>query len=219
MFDPGHKPDWSVFKEIFIQQDYASNYTDAYLIDIGAHRGMYAAYGLVCGAAGTVSYEPVMQNYAYLEATLEGFKELPVSVEARRCAVGAEEGQVTFYVYAQSWSHSSVRRGDKKIVREEIVRVVPLSKVISEARSKNSGRIIVKIDAEGVEFDMLLSTPSDILSLADEFFIETHHYVDRDPLLIEKHLIAAGFESAGGAKFKKGEHNLLHMVLSGSSQA
>lgn len=65
-------------------------------------------------------------------------------------AVGSRDGEATFFVYDQSWSHSLMERVDRTSVSKLEVHQVAFERVMAEAASKgDSARtVIVKVDAK-----------------------------------------------------------------------
>ena len=60
--------DWASFAFVAVDDAYAGDYRDAFVVDLGAHKGYYGAYALRHGARSVVSYEPESTNASYLEA-------------------------------------------------------------------------------------------------------------------------------------------------------
>lgn len=213
-FDLTHKPDWRVFRECFVKRAYATEYTDHVVIDIGAHRGLFSAFVLEEGCAAVLAYEPEPSNFAYLEKNLADFKRIGQKTTAYPFAVSSQQGTATFYVYDQSWSHSLLVRNDRTPVAELNVQQVDFESVISQAAALASGtrRILVKIDAEGIEYDILTKTPLSALMLIDELFVETHTYAEGSPQELAGHLARAGLRLSAPRREGKDEHSLLHFV-------
>ena len=60
--DDDYEIDWASFAFVAVDDAYAGDYRDAYVVDLGAHKGYYGAYALRHGARGVVSYEPESTN-------------------------------------------------------------------------------------------------------------------------------------------------------------
>lgn len=211
--DPNHEPDWGVFGEVFVNEDYSADYRDALVIDIGAHRGMFAAYALSRGAKIVFCFEPAPANLEYLGRTLQEFSASGVRSEILAKAVGARPGSVRFFIYDQSWSHSVVRRQDRQLQSEIEVEAVTLEWAVAYAceSRRNGERIVVKIDAEGAEYDILLATPPMALAPVAELFVETHGYIDREPRDLLDHIGRSGLTPCGADDIVRGQHNMLHL--------
>ena len=129
------------------------------VVDIGANEGQFVRSLRAHGWAGrAISVEPGTAAHA---ALMEAAAIDPHWTVADRVAVGRVEGQVEFFVSANSVS-SSVRRmlakheraaPDSRVVRSERVTVSTLDRLVS-AHAPNS-RVFLKIDTQGAELDVL----------------------------------------------------------------
>jgi FkbM family methyltransferase len=168
--------DRGTFGEIFIRNDYFSNYRDAVVVDVGAHKGYFGAYAFLHGAGAVLSYEPEESNFAFLERAASSFRNNGHEWRTVRAAVGSHERDVELKVSQNSWSHSIVlvpEREDTGQVQK--VNLVRMQDVLQEAQSFNK-RIIVKIDVEGAECEVVRETPSESWVAVDELFLEMHSF-------------------------------------------
>lgn len=130
--------------------------TGCSVLDIGAHKGYFAARCLVDGARSVVSYEPEEQNLAFLQASAI---ECP-NWSIVPAAVATDEGMVELHVSPASWSHSIHVPIGGTVNSTQSVRTLGLSTVLREADP--TGKVVVKINVEGAAGEMILSTfPSD----------------------------------------------------------
>lgn len=165
--------DWKAFGEIFAQQPYPAEYTDAVVLDVGAHKGYFGAYALARGATAVVSFEPATRNYAALARAAARFGD---RWHARRFALGRERGCGTLHLDGTSWAHSLL--AVKRPAGEELVEVLSLADALAEL--PRGARIIVKLDAEGSECDILAQTEA--LEPVDLLLVEWH---DAAPCTVE----------------------------------
>jgi len=128
-------------------------------------------------------------------------------------AVTSRTGTRTLNVYDESWSHSLLARSDKSLLGGIKVSTVSLTTALVEARSicGEKERLVVKIDAEGSEYEMLLNTPANALSVVDELFLEVHWYAEGDPNMLLEHLLDSGLCCSGQATFPPRQHTTLHL--------
>lgn len=213
-FDPTHKPDWRVFNSVFVSREYANlNPANSVILDIGGHRGFFAAYCLYHGASKVLAYEPVPENFAYLKSVVDGFACDTDRAKAWQKAVGAQEGNASFYVYKESWSHSLVKRKGKKISREIQVDVVSFSSILQDILQQNQFRekLIVKIDVEGSELEIIQSLDNDLLSQIDELFVEVHSFNIPGVNGLLTKLKKAGFRSWAENDQTVGDHRIIQM--------
>src|SRR5918998_5405122 len=66
--------DQATLHEIFLAHDYETDFSNATVVDFGAHKGYFGAYAISTGAASVISYEPERQNFAYLERAVSSFR-------------------------------------------------------------------------------------------------------------------------------------------------
>jgi FkbM family methyltransferase len=161
----------------------------AAVLDVGAHKGYYAARCLYAGAAIVHSYEPAESNFRSLARSAEGTGGWHV----HRCALGDHQGTVRLHLSDQSWGHSLVGLGPGRDAGTEEVDLMSLNTAL--ARVSASGLPVhVKINVEGAAGTMLCSTsPQD--------WNDTHtiwmDYEPWDPVsysTVESHLKHCGFD-------------------------
>ena len=138
--DDDYEIDWASFAFVAIDQAYEGDYRDAFVLDLGAHKGYYAAYAFRHGARTVVSYEPESTNASYLEAAATRFLGARTWRTAR-AAVGAETGEAGLHVMGASWGHA-IHPPDAWAEHEvglEHVRVDALTKVHLAGRGVRAG--------------------------------------------------------------------------------
>lgn len=211
-FDGDQQADWGVFREVFATEDYACDYRGSVVIDIGAHRGLFAAYALSHGARAVLCYEPAPSNLSYLERTLAEFAAAGFTCEHRGVAVGARDGESQFFVYQESWAHSVVPRLDRRSVAELTVPTVTIRSVLARAAQvrRPGERLILKIDAEGSEYEILLAASPDDLARVDETYVEVHSHVDNDPRKLLDRLASSGLVRLDDPQLRAGPQPLFH---------
>ena len=198
----GSLSDVSTFYEIFIANDYETDYRDAIVVDLGAHKGYFGAYALTHGAAAVISYEPESRNFEHLHRARESAE--PSKREAwttRKVAVGTRHTTAQLNVSGDSWTHSLLSRPGR-MVDTEPTEVVPMSAILDTAGSLPGGRIVVKIDVEGAECDIILNTPVEAWAGVDELFVELHGFSPCSFDEVAGRLREAGLVAASGATFR-----------------
>lgn len=168
--------DESVFYEIFTQREYnildeIINKAANPIVDIGAHIGLFSLYANALNETQQIfAYEPEEENF-------KAFKEhLKINntknVNAKNVAVTSQEGTVMLCVSPDSHNHSIIEIENKlKTIK---VPSTTLKKIIEKL-----GHIsLLKMDCEGAEFEILESTPPEILKEIDSIYIEYHSYTE-----------------------------------------
>ena len=213
-FDATHDPDWRVYRGVFVKKEYNTDYTDSVVVDVGAHRGIFAAFALLEGCFAVLAYEPGMDNIAFLKKNTERLAGRAQQVHVYQQTVGSERGTKTLFSYDQSWSHSLMERPDMTPVSKTEIRQVDFKSVLEQAvqLAGDKRRVIVKIDAEGAEYDILESSPPDALESIDELFVEVHTYAAEDPNQLARHLAKSGLVREGQHKISLTEHEVLYFT-------
>lgn len=186
----------ALINEVFVTDAYATDYRRAVVIDAGAHRGYFAAYALLNGAAAVFAFEPDEDNFTSLKATADSFEGAGYRLVPCRKAIAARAGYVDFYVTDQSWSHSTYRRSDRVILRAERIPACAFDEAILEAKTLGGpqARLLVKMDVEGGEGDILLNTSMQALAEVDEMFVELHEFGGYSAARLVDYLGCAGLK-------------------------
>ena len=189
--------DWASFAFVAIDEAYEGDYRDAFVVDLGAHKGYYGAYALRHGARGVVSYEPESTNASYLEAAAARLRGARTWRTAR-AAVGVEPGEAALHVMGSSWGHA-IHPPDAWAEHEvgvERVRVEALGDVLSRAAERARGaRTIVKVNIEGEECPTILATPAAAWTDVAVVYIEIHPWATCGAAELAEHLVDAGLRS------------------------
>ena len=187
------RTDRAVIREVFELGLYLTAYRDAIVVDIGAHKGYFGAYALLKGARRVVSYEPASQNFSRLEQSAASFRGSGRRWDVHRAAVTADGRPVELRLSPESWAHRIVPAAGAVASRAEAIDSVAFADVIASVREETpSGRLIVKVDAEGSECEIVLQTPESVWSLVDELFVETHEFASCSGSDLEDQLGAFG---------------------------
>ena len=181
--------DDSVFNEIFIERDYKDlettikNATNQ-IIDIGGHTGMFAIYARTLNPNIPITiYEPGQENFTTLK---ENLKQNHIkNITAKNLAISDKQGQATLYLSEDSHNHSLTEK-TKKTDKTQITQTTTLDRIV---KTKTD---LVKIDAEGAEFEIIESASPETLKLIKTIYIEYHQ---NDPTPLTQKLQKAGFHT------------------------
>ena len=209
--------DRASFEFAVTEGTYATDYAGAVVLDIGAHKGYYAAYAITHGARAVVTYEPESSNLAVLERTAAGYRCDEVGWTIRTAAVDAREGRADLHVMGASWGHALAPPASfaEDEVGLEAVRVVALADALDEAGSLYArARLVVKVNIEGAERSAILESPPSAWQRASEVFVETHPWAPCGTPEIEAHL-----ELAGLMRLESEHPAVLRMHRKGSPRA
>ena len=199
--------DEDIYKSVVTQNEYRLPRDlppDAVVIDIGVHIGSFSYLALTRGASSLFGFEPEPSNYACARQNLAPFGD---DVHLYNHAVWRSDvpGQhLPFYA-----SSDSRNVGGGTLIWESdgpLVKVVPFDEIVDNVSRGGESRIsVLKVDCEGAEFPILLT--SRLLARIDRIVGEYHELRAQlpshiripgyDEFAIEG--LAAGLERAGFA--------------------
>lgn len=200
--DEDFRVDRKTLEFIVTDRAWATDYTGALVLDIGAHKGYFGAYALGQGAQSVVSFEPEAANLELLERTAAAFREKGADWTVRPVAVGAARTEAELHVMAASWGHSlhppdSFAEYEVGVQR---VAVEPLADVLAEAAAlADRARVVVKVNIEGAECSTVLETPANAWRGVSEVFVETHPWAPCGAAELAAHLAPGGLTRARSA--------------------
>ncbi|RAM51557.1 MAG: hypothetical protein C6Y22_10875 [Hapalosiphonaceae cyanobacterium JJU2] len=190
--------DCQFINEMFIDHQYTRlsgfeiSPTDV-VIDFGAHKGIFTVFAAQQTYSGRViSYEPSPNTYNFL---LENIKLNNLkNVTAINSAVGLSDGKKSFYVGEDPGCHMVVSEHPPKNVDANDVISVDEScfdRIIEELDRVD----FVKMDVEGVEFEILVNCSKSSLNKIKRIALEYHPESGSVDSLVE-HLEKVGFKTS-----------------------
>lgn len=166
------------FKEIFMTENYQKHFPDfdesevRTIIDIGANVGFFSFHAVTrYPNARVYAYEPWPANFRILERNLRTNPGAPITAVAS--AVSRARGEISFHVD----SEDSISTSASVVPLEGLgTRVsVPSVRLEDVFLAHGIERCdFLKVDCEGAEYEILLSTPPEILSRIDRIAMEVH---------------------------------------------
>jgi FkbM family methyltransferase len=191
--------DESVFNEIFIEHEYkllvpiiknAKNY----VLDIGGHKGMFSIYaGIINPQVNIFAYEPEENNFKSFKENLK--TNHIKNVFPKSVAIGKASETRLLFISEDSHNHSFINEENTK--GNAKVQTQSLAEIINKAEKTTKKNIcdLLKIDCEGAEFEIIESTPVEILKKIAQIYIEYHSYnQEMDPQKIKAKLQSANFK-------------------------
>ena len=188
--------DFETLREVLLPRKnaYRIDYQNAAVLDIGAHKGYFAAYALLHGARLVLSYEPEPANFACLERAARSFRRRGMAWQTRKAAVAARSGRAVLHLSGESWTHSLgplPRSGAAREVGEAGVDVVGVAEALGHIH--RGDRLVVKIDAEGSECEIVGALTGDLTAGIDVLLVEAHDFADCTAEDLSAALGALGF--------------------------
>jgi FkbM family methyltransferase len=176
-------------KDSYSENEIKDNST---VIDIGAHIGVFTV--ISAKSADNVrilSFEPFSENFQILKKNIE-LNGIRATVFEK--AVCRSSGTRVLYLNESDQSHSLHRKNNASLS----VECTSLKDIFNENEIKKCA--LLKIDAEGAEYEILYNTPKEVFKKIEEIFLEYHHdniefsESKNNPDALKKFLKANGFE-------------------------
>lgn len=170
--------DFQVLGQVLLDEVYSEvHLRDNVVVDLGAHKGYFAAYALMAGAKAVYSYEPEPTNFGCLSHFAETARLRGKTIEVSQAAAGLADGELTLYTSDESWRHTTIA-GQTKISGGKLqVTCNSLSSILANVRkSFPEGPIVLKVDAEGAECAILLHAPEECFTSISEIVFEYHSF-------------------------------------------
>lgn len=196
---------WSIAAEIIVCREYSPpNFEigpDDIVVDIGAHLGTFVAFAAKRTNSQIIAYEPHPENYQKLKALIQKYNW--TNVVSFNHAVGATNGTANFFISDHSSRHNFSGKDPvtgKRLHNSIQVKIEPLKDVLANFKKID----LLKIDCEGSEFDILLSSDASTLKKTNRMVIEYHGFENSEQLLklVRK---LKGLDFVVTSKPKKGE--------------
>lgn len=176
---------------IYIWKDY-HEYLDkikcgSTVIDIGAHIGVFSIFANKFAKNITIySYEPFDENFALLEENIR-LNGIGDSVHAARMGISGKKGARKLFLNKTNPGESSIFYKTDAYMRIE---TISLRDVFDENRLNRCD--FLKMDCEGMEYEILYNTPIGYLNRIESISMEFHDNGDIVELI--KFLKNNGFE-------------------------
>lgn len=162
------------------------------VIDVGGHRGFFAARSLQVGARRALSLEPHPGLFATLEQASEAAQERGHEWEARRLAIGAQTGTARLHLSSESWAHSLFEPVRGEVEDSIEVPIGRLEKIIEETAQQEGHGILIKLNIEGAAGRVVLSTPVERWQEVDELLLSYETNTPEPIEQVKRHLEQAG---------------------------
>lgn len=172
IFEINHFLNSLVIKEVFFDHDYRPMTKDVQnVVDIGANIGTCTIYmSMRFPQAQIYSLEPDPRTFKLLKTNLDLNKRQNVTIINQ--AVSNKSGKTSFYSCQANGLSSLNKTNLPYKVTKTQVSLISLPEFMRKYHLKQID--ILKIDAEGAEFDILLKTPRFPFKLIREIILEYH---------------------------------------------
>lgn len=188
--------DLAIANELFLERQYifceqTIDMAQHAIIDIGGHLGFFSLYAsLINPKVPIYAFEPHAGNFELLKKNL---KDNHVkNVTAKNLAVSNKEGEIELFISQEDLNHSTVHAIEDTGERQK-VQAITLEKILNR---HNLGQVdLLKIDAEGAEFQIIEDSPFEIFDRVSHIFLEYHDWVPNgNHKRLKKFLEARGYK-------------------------
>jgi FkbM family methyltransferase len=204
--------DFQVLGQVLLDEVYSEvQLRDKVVVDLGAHKGYFAAFALMAGAKAVFSYEPEPTNFACLCRFADTARLRGKIIEVIQAAAGATDGELTLYMSFESWRHTTIAGQSEVSGRKLQVPCNSLGSILANVRKRfPQESIVLKVDAEGAECAILLHSPKECFTSICEVVFEYHSFAGCSLESISARIGALGFEYA--ACVKQADLHILHRL-------
>ena len=174
--------DIQIFTEIWLENAYPVNLDsdDEVIIDIGSHIGIFFLYCIhKFKNCKIFSFEADKENYNISKDNIK-LNNL-TDANCKNLAVSSKLGYIKFYKNEDFSSHSIITPTNNF----ENIESTNLKEIFDENKIDKCN--LLKLDCEGVEYEILLNTSNEIYKKINQIFLEYH--IDNNEELLEKLII------------------------------
>ncbi len=194
--------DFQVLGQVLLDEVYSEvNLRDKIVVDLGAHKGYFAAYALMAGAKAVFSYEPEPTNFACLSRFADTARLRGKIIEVVQAAAGAADEELTLYTSFESWRHTTIAGQSEHSGGKLRVPCNSLSSILAIVRKRfPEEALILKVDTEGAECAILLQAPEECFRSIHAVVFEYHSFAKCGLESILARIGVLGFEYAACVK-------------------
>ncbi len=188
--------DIEIFKEIYIEDVYGVckfKSKDIFIIDIGAHVGIFSLLIAKNSGAIVLAYEPDIENFKILEKNINENKKF-VDVRPFNLSISNRKGNVKVFKSSNNTGGHSIYQTyvDQKYF---VSKSITLNQIIKENKIESID--LLKIDCEGAEYEILTKTSKTTLKKIKKIILETHEFIENRKNFYNYKNIITSLEEAG----------------------
>ena len=170
--------DADVLEELVIEDQYNLHTfvrpTDTTIVDIGGHIGIFSVLAATFAPLAQIhSFEPHPDNYAQFNKNVR-LNNLERRISVYNLGVSDREETAELYVSAENvGAHSTFHDERKKSLP---IKLTTLAGIFRDAQLQHID--LLKLDCEGEEYTILLTTPPELMHKIDRIILEQHITLD-----------------------------------------
>ncbi len=185
---------------VFFGRDYDSlDVKGKDVLDIGANIGDSTVFFCVKGARRVIAVEPFENSFNFCEKNVKA-NGCDKVVKVLNVGIGSMTGSISIPTDQDFSTIDNLMKNRKDTERSTMVPVYSLQSILYQEKIEDG---VLKMDCEGCEYDVILSSKIETLRKIEEYSIEYHY----DPFPLIKKLKEAGFDvtfkSSGGPSYNR----------------
>ena len=191
-FARGKTADKGIILEVFYDNAYLPKIEgfkiekDDIVIDVGAQIGVFSILAAKSFEAKVFSFEPLKENYDILLKNIK-INHLKNITPVKK-AICRKNGTAKLYIDEENTGGHSIFFKKNK---HEIIECITLKDVFNNFKIKKCD--FLKLDCEGCEYDVIITTPYEILKKIDKISMEFHEHTKYKIKKLKEKLQECGF--------------------------
>jgi FkbM family methyltransferase len=176
------------------------------VVDVGGHKGIFSIFAATRAKNVTVyTFEPAPDTFAQLSYNIQQNKLSNIRVF--NIAVSDRDGESTLHVYPDSAQNGFLPRSNPALlpVRDIKVETWSMERVLRTIAAPVN---LLKMDIEGIEYEVLMSCPAEIFRTVERIALEYH-----DTRLRTSHCVAELVKSLNDRGFSTYLHPSRQMLF------
>jgi FkbM family methyltransferase len=170
-----HPEDVVTLFGIFVRREYGLVSPGDIVVDVGANFGAFSLFSVFCGASKVFCYEPCSATFEVIQHNVRMNRLEDKIIPVRRAVTGVSDCLVRLTV--SDGPRNRIVLSDAE-AKTELVSTVSLQGIIETHRIERLD--VLKLDCEGAEYDILFSTPPDVLKIVRSIRMEYHRGVTNE---------------------------------------
>lgn len=186
--------DLSFLAFVFVERIYRKDLFNKTVIDAGSYIGDTAVYFVANGATQVIGLEPYGENLELAMENVEQLNKMGKRITLLQAALSTKDGEADFRVFESEPNGNRIASYSKNHGTTIKTRTMTVETIMREFGLERVN--ILKMNCEGVEYDVIESLSNRIASLIDEIYVEFHNGPERLIANLEK----LGYKVEGGRR-------------------
>ena len=157
---------------VFAREDYGKVMLDSTIVDVGANIGSFSLLAASMGAKKVYSYEPNSQAYAVLLRNISDNKLEDVIIPRRLAVTDKDNETIGIPLDPSPYNEISLNNIENTEDDIEEVNTICLESILSS--NSIDALDLLKIDCEGMEYDIFFNSKDSVFSKINEIKMEYH---------------------------------------------